>query len=139
MTLKPVETLTPGMEQGLLLRAIESQVIPRLLLTHPSAPEAVPATVESGSESVRPAAAEVVEFTEIVLRGHTEAASAFMRDLRAVIYARTGREQAQRARPIFWGSSGRRFKSCQPDQVRGCFGLALEGHLGPIWDQIPSR
>ena len=81
MTLKPVETLTPGMEQGLLLRAIESQVIPRLLLTHPSAPEAVSATVESGSESVRPAAAEVVEFTEIVLRGQTEQASAFMRDL----------------------------------------------------------
>lgn len=83
MTLKSVETLTPGMEQGLLLRAIESQVIPRLLLTHPSAPEAVSATVESGSESVRPAAAEVVEFTEIVLRGQTEQASAFMRDLHA--------------------------------------------------------
>lgn len=81
MTLKPVEALTPGVEHGLLLRAIESQVIPRLLLTHPSAPEAAPATCESGSESARPAASEVVEFTAIVLRGHTEAATAFMRDL----------------------------------------------------------
>ena len=83
MTSKPVEGLSRDMGHELLLRAIESQVIPRLLLTHPSAPEAVPAIGESAPEAVRPAESEVAEFTDIVLRGRTEEATAFMRDLQA--------------------------------------------------------
>ena len=38
-----------------------------------------------------------------------------MRDLRAATNGHTARDQVKRARPISWGSSGRRFKSCQPD------------------------
>lgn len=83
MTSKPVEGLSRAMEHGLLLRAIESQVIPRLLLTHPSPPQAVPATGETASEAVRPAESEVVGFTSIVLQGSTDEAIAFMRDLHA--------------------------------------------------------
>jgi methanogenic corrinoid protein MtbC1 len=83
MTSKPVEGLSRDMGHELLLRAIESQVIPRLLLTHPSAPEAVPAIGEIAPEAVRPAESEVAEFTDIVLRGRTEEATAFMRDLQA--------------------------------------------------------
>ena len=83
MTSKPVEGQSGDRGHGLLLRAIESQVIPRLVLTHPAAPEAVPATGESASEAVCPAESEVAEFTAIVLRGRTEEATAFMRDLYA--------------------------------------------------------
>ena len=49
----------------------------------PAASEAVPATGESASEAVRPAESEVAEFTAIVLRGSTEEATAFMRNLHA--------------------------------------------------------
>ncbi len=83
MTSKPVEGLSRALEHGLLLRAIESQVIPRLLLAHPAAPQAVPATGETASEAVRPAESEVVGFTGIVLQGSTDEATAFMRDLHA--------------------------------------------------------
>ena len=40
----------------------------------------------------------------------------FIHDPQTSNNAHTGLEQAQRARPISWGSSGRRFKSCQPDR-----------------------
>ena len=41
-----------------------------------------------------------------------------MDDPRTPSNAHTGREQEQRASPISWGSSGRRFKSCQPDKEK---------------------
>ena len=41
-----------------------------------------------------------------------------MHDLRAAANGHTAREHVQRAGPISWGSSGRRFKSCQPDKEK---------------------
>jgi hypothetical protein len=45
--------------------------------------------------------------------------------------------------PIFWGSSGRRFKSCQPDHVKVVFDLlfsvaetAIKVELLFVWDHV---
>jgi len=64
----------------------------------------------------------------------------FMDDPRTPNNAHTAREQEQRASPISWGSSGRRFKSCQPD-LKICpliwcdvlAGRSDDPELGP-WD-----
>jgi methanogenic corrinoid protein MtbC1 len=80
---KPIEASALGDSQGALLRAIEAQIIPRLVLTHPSSPAATPATCQTAAESVRPSPAEIIEFTGIVLRGRPEEATAFMRGLQS--------------------------------------------------------
>lgn len=52
-----------------------------------------------------------------------------MHDLGAAANAHTTREQLQRARPIPWGSSGRRFKSCQPDVSKHALNSGFRHHL----------
>jgi methanogenic corrinoid protein MtbC1 len=83
MAEKPIEAISSGNGQSVLLRAIESQIIPRLVLAHPTvpAPAATPAACQAETESVRPSHAEITEFTGIVLRGRTDEAAAFMRAL----------------------------------------------------------
>jgi methanogenic corrinoid protein MtbC1 len=81
MAEKPIEAISAGDGQSALLRAIESQIIPRLVLAHPAAPATAPAACESATESVRPSPAEITEFTGIVLRGRADEAAAFMRGL----------------------------------------------------------
>jgi methanogenic corrinoid protein MtbC1 len=81
MAEKPIEAFLAGNGQSALLRAIESQIIPRLVLAHPTAPAATPAACQAETESVRPSHAEITEFTGIVLRGRTDEAAAFMRAL----------------------------------------------------------
>jgi integrase len=44
---------------------------------------------------------------------------------------------AKRATAASWGSSGRRFKSCQPDQVRGCIDAGVIGQV-PLAKLRPS-
>jgi methanogenic corrinoid protein MtbC1 len=81
MAEKPIEAISAGKGQSALLLAIESQIIPRLVLAHPTAPAVAPAVCDSTTESVRPSPAEITEFTGIVLRGRTDEAAAFMRAL----------------------------------------------------------
>jgi hypothetical protein len=66
-----------------------------------------------------------------------------MLDLRTAADAHTVREQAQRASPISWGSSGRRFKSCQPDKEKPALtcvgaGFLLFGCGWFWWVECPS-
>ena len=64
-----------------LLRAIESQIIPRLVLAHRNDATTAPADCAKPGESTRPSTAEITEFTGIVLRGDLDAASTFLRRL----------------------------------------------------------
>lgn len=66
-----------------LLRAIEGQVIPRLVLAHRSGPGAAPADCQEPDGSARPTTTEITEFTGIVLRGDADGAAAFLRRLQA--------------------------------------------------------
>lgn len=81
MAEKPIEALTLGDGQSALLRAIEAQIIPRLVLAHPTAPARAATSCATASESVRPSVAEIAEFTTVVLRGRTDDAASFMRML----------------------------------------------------------
>lgn len=83
MAEKPIEALAAGDGQGALLRAIEAQIIPRLILAHPSATAVVPADCGSTPKPLRPSPDEIVEFTGIVLRGRLEEAAGFMRALQS--------------------------------------------------------
>lgn len=69
--------------QNPLLRAIETQIIPRLVLAHRKDPAPEPADCEGDAGPARPSAAEITEFTGIVLRGQLDAAAAFLRRLQA--------------------------------------------------------
>jgi methanogenic corrinoid protein MtbC1 len=80
MAVKPIEAAGSGDSQGALLRAIEAQIIPRLVLAHPAA-AAAPAASAAPAERPRPSGAQVVEFTDIILRGRTDEAASFMRAL----------------------------------------------------------
>lgn len=64
-----------------LLRAIESQIIPRLVLAHRNDATTAPADCAEPGGSTRPSTAEITEFTGIVLRGDLDAASTFLRRL----------------------------------------------------------
>jgi len=64
-----------------LLRAIETQIIPRLVLAHRNEAATAPADCAEPVESTRPSTAEITEFTGIVLRGDLDAASVFLRRL----------------------------------------------------------
>lgn len=73
--------------QPALLRAIETQIIPRLVLAHRNDPASDPATCPSerdapGAER-RPTSAEITDFTGIVLRGNLGAAADALRRLQA--------------------------------------------------------
>lgn len=67
--------------QVALLRAIESQIIPRLVLAHRNDAATAPADCAEPGESTRPSTAEITEFTGIVLRGDLDAATTFLRRL----------------------------------------------------------
>jgi methanogenic corrinoid protein MtbC1 len=84
MAEKPAREREPGGDgQDVLLRAIESQIIPRLVLAHRNHPAAAPTDCEEPGESARPSTAEVTEFTGIVLHGEPAAAAAFLRRLQS--------------------------------------------------------
>lgn len=81
---KPAREREPGGDgQDTLLRAIESQIIPRLVLAHRNQPASAPAECEEPGESARPSTAEITEFTGIVLGGQLDAAAAFLRRLQS--------------------------------------------------------
>lgn len=69
--------------QQVLLRAIESQIIPRLVLAHRNDAATAPADCAEPGGSILPSTAEITEFTGIVLRGDLDAASTFLRRLQA--------------------------------------------------------
>jgi hypothetical protein len=59
-----------------------------------------------------------------------------MNVLHAHIPPRTHDDQGKRVTAIYWGSSGRRFKICQPDAVQ----RVLSGPFGPqIGRRIPMK
>lgn len=79
---KPAQERAPGGDgQDPLLRAIEAQIIPRLVLAHRPSPAPSPAGCEEPGESARPSAAEVTEFSTVVLRGDLDGAAVFLRRL----------------------------------------------------------
>lgn len=71
--------------QNPLLRAIETQIIPRLLVSHrrddASADASCPSESAASGTPSRPTSAEITEFTTIVLRGNLAAAADFLRRL----------------------------------------------------------
>lgn len=73
--------------QSALLRAIETQIIPRLLLAHRRDADPGATACESERDAPgavpRPTSAEITEFTGIVLRGNLDAAGDFLRRLQA--------------------------------------------------------
>ncbi|MFM7625037.1 MAG: B12-binding domain-containing protein [Gammaproteobacteria bacterium] len=73
--------------QNALLRAIEAQIIPRLVLAHRNDAAPDPATCPSERDAPdagrRPTSAEITEFTRIVLRGDIDAAGDALRRLQA--------------------------------------------------------
>lgn len=73
--------------QNALLRAIETQIIPRLVLAHRNDAAPDPAICPSERDETggdrRPTSAEITEFTGIVLRGNIDAAADALRRLQA--------------------------------------------------------
>ncbi|NDD73414.1 MAG: cobalamin-binding protein [Gammaproteobacteria bacterium] len=66
-------------DSSTLLRTIEGQVIPRLLLAHRAG---LPSACEPSADELRPGAAQVTEFARIVLAGDAARAHAYVEELR---------------------------------------------------------
>ena len=80
------EGVTGDDSQNALLRAIETQIIPRLVLAHrrDAARNDATCTSERAADGTdRPTSAEITDFTGVVLRGDLPGASDFLRRLQA--------------------------------------------------------
>ena len=66
-------------DSSALLRTIEGQVIPRLLLAHRAG---LSSACEPSADELRPGAAQVTEFARIVLAGDAARAHAYVEELR---------------------------------------------------------
>lgn len=79
-------SLEPSLEiaGGALLRAIEGEVIPRLILAHRASRTLRPAVCESSSPGPRPSARDVEQFAALVLRGRPGEALAYVQGLQTL-------------------------------------------------------
>lgn len=74
----------PNAGHGALLRTIEGEVIPRLLLAHRAARNVARAACDSSANLLRPGEREVREFSALVLRGQPSEPRAYLEGLQTL-------------------------------------------------------